>query len=139
MVLHHGLIWLCGSGVGLSVFGVRDSGSGIRYSVFGPGAPEGTPPLLSDVERYLNKSEAPCYPPFSSITYKMSNKTSDKVRPDIDRQASVLSDNKIDVEQQEAVNTHNSSDKDDDQVGYATFKAAQKRGYEPISTDPWIF
>jgi hypothetical protein len=87
----------------------------------------------------LNKSEAPCYPPFSSITYKMSNKTSDQVRPDIDRQASVLSDNKIDVEQQEAVNTHNSSDKDNDQVGYATFKAAQERGYEPVCTDPWIF
>lgn len=64
----------------------------------------------------------------------MSNKTSDQVRPDIDRQASVLSDNKIDVEQQEAINTHSSSDRDDDQVGYATFKAAQERGYEPVRT-----
>jgi hypothetical protein len=64
----------------------------------------------------------------------MSNKTSGQPRPDIDRQTSVLSDHKIDVEQQEAINTHNSSDRDDDKVGYATFKAAQERGYEPVST-----
>lgn len=45
----------------------------------------------------------------------------------------MLSDKKIDVElQEEPAHGARSGAGDDDQVGYATFKAAQARGYEPV-------
>jgi hypothetical protein len=51
----------------------------------------------------------------------------------LDRSASAASEKKFDVDQEEeATPHHTANDRDDDQVGYATFMAAQERGYQPV-------
>lgn len=54
--------------------------------------------------------------------------------PDLQRKESKMSDNKGDVEEQEypAARGGRTAAEDKDQVGYATFMAAQERGYEPV-------